>query len=116
MTVKSNWERTGASVVSAAENWAIWLAKIEEYCESGRTDCYAEKALNEISGECAVYAFDVGNRLCSEIDTPEDLAVVSAKLREIENRTVYMCFSTDILHGGHIAIIRKAQKQTLSTF
>ena len=24
--------------------------------------------------------------------------------------TVYMCFSTDIIHGGHIAIIRKAQQ------
>ena len=24
--------------------------------------------------------------------------------------TVYMCFSTDIIHGGHIAIIRKAQR------
>ena len=25
-------------------------------------------------------------------------------------KTVYMCFSTDIIHGGHIAIIRKAQQ------
>ena len=50
------------------------------------------------------------NLLCSEIDNPEDLAVVSAKLKEIESRTVYMCFSTDIIHGGHIAIIKKAQK------
>ena len=27
-----------------------------------------------------------------------------------ENNTVYMCFSTDIIHGGHIAIIKEAQK------
>ena len=27
----------------------------------------------------------------------------------MENRTVYMCFSTDILHSGHIAIIKKAR-------
>ena len=32
------------------------------------------------------------------------------KLKEIENRTVYMCFATDIIHGGHIAIIRRAQR------
>ncbi|MGN0383838.1 MAG: phosphoenolpyruvate mutase [Eubacterium sp.] len=36
--------------------------------------------------------------------------MVSAKLNEIENRTVYMCFSTDMIHSGHIAIIKKAQK------
>lgn len=26
------------------------------------------------------------------------------------NKTVYMCFSTDMIHSGHIAIIRKAEK------
>ena len=26
------------------------------------------------------------------------------------SKTVYLCFSTDIIHGGHISIIRKAQK------
>ena len=25
-------------------------------------------------------------------------------------KTVYLCFSTDIIHGGHIAIIRRAQE------
>ena len=48
--------------------------------------------------------------LCSEIDNPEDLAVVSEKLKEIENRKVYMCFSTDMIHSGHISIIQKAKK------
>ena len=23
-------------------------------------------------------------------------------------KTVYMCFSTDVIHGGHISIIQKA--------
>lgn len=36
------------------------------------------------------------------------MAIVSSALQEIESRTVYMCFSTDIIHSGHIAIIRKA--------
>ena len=91
-------------------DWRIWLDKIAAYCESNDRKCYAEKALNELDGECNIYAYDVKDRLCSEIDTPEDLAVVAAKLSEIENRTVYMCFSTDMIHSGHIAIIHKAQK------
>ena len=91
-------------------DWNIWLDKICEYCENGNRKCYAEKAFNEISKRCAVYAYDARDRLCAEIDTPEDLAVVSAKLREIESRTVYMCFSADMLHSGHIAIIKKAAK------
>lgn len=90
--------------------WNKWLDKICEFCENDKRKCYAEVAFNEISEDCAIYAYDVKDRLCSEIDTPEDLAVVSGRLHEIENRTVYMCFSTDMVHSGHIAIIRKAQK------
>ena len=91
-------------------DWRVWLAEIVRFCESGQDNCYAEKALNGISERCPIYACDVGNRLCAEIDTPEDLAAVSGRLAEIENRTVYMCFSTDMIHSGHIAIIRKAEK------
>ena len=52
----------------------------------------------------------MGDRLCAEIDTPEDLASVSARLAEIENRTVYLCFSADLLHSGHIALLRRARR------
>lgn len=91
-------------------DWNIWLNKIIEFCEDGNCKVYAENALNELNGAANIYALDVQNLLCAEIDNPEDLAVVSTKLKEIESRTVYMCFSTDIIHGGHIAIIKKAQK------
>lgn len=91
-------------------DWKAWLDKICEFCESDKRNCYAEIAFNQVSDTCVIYALDVQDRLCSEIDTPEDLALVSNKLREIENRTVYMCFSTDMIHSGHIAIIRKAEK------
>ena len=91
-------------------DWKVWLDKIVAFCESGNRKVYAENALNELDGSANIYALDVQNLLCAEIDNPEDLAVVSSKLSEIESRTVYMCFSTDIIHGGHIAIIRKAQK------
>ncbi|MCI8417673.1 MAG: phosphoenolpyruvate mutase [Lachnospiraceae bacterium] len=89
-------------------DWKIWLNKIIEFCQSGSTGCYAENAFNEISSACAIYPLDCRNMLCSEVDNSEDLAIVSSALQEIESRTVYMCFSTDIIHSGHIAIIRKA--------
>ena len=92
------------------DDWKIWLDKIIEFCETDQVKVYAENALNELNGACHIHALDVKNLLCAEIDNPEDLAVVKAKLKEVENRTVYMCFSTDILHGGHIAIIKKAQR------
>ena len=91
-------------------DWKVWLDKITEFCEAGNTKVYAENALNELNGAANISALDVKNLLCSEIDNPEDLAVVSAKLKEIENRTVYMCFSTDMIHSGHISIIKKAKR------
>lgn len=92
------------------EDWKLWLHEIIEFCEKGNTHVYAEEALNALEGRANIMAMDIENLLCSEVDTPEDLLLVSTKLKEIESRTVYMCFSTDIIHGGHIAIIRKAQK------
>jgi phosphoenolpyruvate phosphomutase len=92
------------------KDWKVWLDKICEFCENGNRKVYAENALNELDGAANIHALDVENLLCAEIDNPEDLAVVSGKLAEIESRTVYMSFSTDIIHGGHIAIIKKAQK------
>lgn len=92
------------------EDWRIWLNEIIAFCESDNRKCYAENAFNRVSDKCAIYAYDVKDRLCAEIDTPEDLEMVTARLNEVENRTVYMCFSTDMIHSGHIAIIRKAEK------
>lgn len=92
------------------KDWKVWLDNIIVYCEKGITKCYAEDAFNDISEKCFIYPLDVKKQLCSEIDNQEDLAIVSAKLKEIENRTVYMCFSTDVLHSGHINIIRRAER------
>ena len=72
----------------------------------GGLTVYAEKVLPE----GIIRAQDIRSLLCSEIDTPEDLAIISSRLKEIESRTVYIGFSTDILHEGHIAIIRKARR------
>lgn len=92
------------------DDWRVWLDKIVEFCENDKRNVYAENALNELNGAANIHALDVCNLLCSEIDDPQDLAVVTHRLAVIESRKVYMCFSTDIIHGGHIAIIKKAQK------
>ena len=92
------------------EDWRAWLAKIIDFCENDNVKCYAENAFNEVSNDCIIYPLDIKSQLCSEIDNPEDLAVVSNRLREVESRTVYMCFSSDILHSGHISIIKKASR------
>ena len=89
------------------DDWKTWLGKICEFCESGNTKVYAENALNELNGAANIHILDVENMLCSEIDNPEDLAVVSRNLKEIESRTVYMCFASDIIHAGHIRIIKR---------
>ena len=91
-------------------DWKVWLDKIAEFCEAGNRKVYAENALNELNGAANIAALDVGDLLCAEIDNPEDLAAVSAKLKAVEDRTVYMCFASDIIHGGHIKIIRRAQR------
>ena len=92
------------------EEWKVWLDRIISFCETDQRKCYAENAFNQVSDHCRIYPLDVQDALCAEIDNPEDLAAVSAKLREVENRKVYMCFSSDVLHSGHTAIIRKASR------
>ena len=70
------------------KDWMVWLDAIREFCESGNTKCYAENALNQVTSDCKLYPLDVKNQLCSEIDTPEDLAVVSGRLQEIESSNI----------------------------
>jgi choline kinase len=61
-------------------DWNIWMDQIIVYCENGQVLCYAENAFNEVSNRCGIYPLDFGNRLCAEIDTPEDLALVKERL------------------------------------
>ncbi len=68
------------------KDWKIWLDKITEFCENGNRRVYAENALNELDGAANIYALDVKDLLCAEIDNEEDLAAVSAKLKEAEAR------------------------------
>ena len=66
-------------------DWEIWLAGIERFCEKGNTGCYAEDALNELTDEIKLYPYDIGMRLCMEVDTPDDLNAVNAELSPTQN-------------------------------
>ena len=91
-------------------DWLVWLDNIGRFCDAGTRQCYAENAFNEVSGKCIIRPVDVQDMLCSEIDTPQDLETVSARLAQVSSRNVYMCFSTEYIHSGHIAIIKKAKR------
>lgn len=88
------------------KDWLCWREEIGKMCAEGNTKCYAENAFNRCSDRCRVLPLDVKMALCGEIDTPEDLKNMKTALQQ--NKTVYMSFSTDILHMGHISIIEKA--------
>lgn len=53
--------------------WKIWRQKIREFCENGQVNCYAENAFNEVSDCCLIYPHEVGEHICGEVDTQEDL-------------------------------------------
>ncbi len=91
-------------------DWHHWLNNIESYCVNGNVKCYAENAFNEVSDVCRIYPLDIMDSLCNEIDTPEDMVKVSERVKEVNNRSVYMCFSSDILHSGHMRIIKRASR------
>ena len=92
------------------KDWKIWMDSIAGFCERNIVTCYAENAFNEVSAQCGIHPLDIEDMLCSEIDNSADLDRVSDRLKEISARTVYMCFSTDMVHSGHISIIRKAAR------
>lgn len=91
-------------------DWLQWLDKIISYCEKGMTKCYAENALNEVTDFCNIIPLEIENLLCNEIDTINDLQAIKVYFRDKKSKLVYICFGTDMIHGGHIKIIHKASK------
>ena len=65
----------------AEKDARIWLARITEMCEAGDTGCYAENAFNDVSEQCRIFALDIGDMLCGEIDCPTDLEQILKRLR-----------------------------------
>ena len=65
-------------------DWNVWLDKIVECCESDVRKCYAENAFNQVSDRCEIFTVDVLDKLCAEIDTPEDLTKIVELLKQID--------------------------------
>ncbi len=62
------------------QDWLIWLDKIEEFCNNGIRDCYAENALNTVTHQVKILGMELEGKLCMEVDTLDDLAVLQSKL------------------------------------
>lgn len=67
------------------KDWGVWLNSIVKFCESDNKKVYAENAFNVVSSECEIFPLDIKDRLCNEIDTPEDLVYIKNRLEEMEN-------------------------------
>lgn len=87
-----------------------WISRIEALCEKGIVDCYAEEAFNDCSDQISLFPVDIKELICGEIDNEQDLNRIKDLLNKKKNRSVYMSFSTDVVHGGHTAIIKKAKR------
>ena len=57
-----------------------WMAQIDDFCQRGETNVYAENALNPIlHDKVSLHPLDMGGRLCLEVDNEKDLREVSAR-------------------------------------
>lgn len=90
------------------EDWWIWREAIHDFCSQGQTDVYAENAFNAVAGRMLLRPLDVGGALCGEIDTPAELQMMREKLAQVHEPLVYVCFSTDIIHNGHLNLLANA--------
>ena len=64
------------------EDFSKWMKSIEVFCKKGITNCYAEDALNIITNDITLMPVDVKDKLCNEIDSLEDLKVVSKIIKK----------------------------------
>lgn len=63
------------------KDWGIWLNEIRRFCDEGQVNCYAENAFNEVSDKCLIYAYETGEKVCGEVDTPDDLHMMRERLK-----------------------------------
>lgn len=60
-------------------DWLKWLDAIIEFCNADNRKVYAENALNTVTDKVEILPIDIGESICMEVDTGEDLE----KIREI---------------------------------
>lgn len=58
------------------QDWLLWKNRIEAFCAAGRTDVYAEDALNTVTGTFFLAGMDIKGAICLEIDNLEDMEKV----------------------------------------
>ena len=68
----------------SAQAVETWLGKVIEFVEDGDVKVYAENAANTVFDQMGVKAFSYANHYVEEVDTPEDLARVSAGIRVLD--------------------------------
>jgi phosphoenolpyruvate phosphomutase len=66
-------------------DFLLWLDKIEDFVRQGKVDCYAEDALNEISGDALLRPLYF-KEFCMEIDTKADLEKTRRHLQRESGR------------------------------
>ena len=64
-------------------DWEIWSRAIKKFCEDGKINVYAEEALNTVLNDIRLTPIDLKGELCMEVDTPEDLALLQSKIKEV---------------------------------
>lgn len=84
----------------------VWIDGIVKYCVVGKTNCYAEDALNDVLDAIDMVPIDLQNILCMEVDDPDDLFIVNNMLGKATGRKVYLSMSSDVIHDGHVNIIQ----------
>lgn len=63
-----------------AADFARWLDAIEAFVRRGERNVYAENAFNALDGSLPLAPLELGGRLCAEIDNPQDLDSIRARL------------------------------------
>lgn len=62
------------------KDWKVFDNAIREFYYDGQTNVYAEEALNTVLKKIYLKPIDLKGRLCMEIDTLDDLAILKGKL------------------------------------
>ncbi|MCL2839570.1 MAG: iron-containing alcohol dehydrogenase [Defluviitaleaceae bacterium] len=78
-------------------DWYMWLKAITAFCKQGRTNVYAEEALNGISEIINLYPFDIAGRACFEVDNQDDLKYAQEKYQQFPEKF-------QAIYTGHYAL------------
>ncbi|MBQ7013751.1 MAG: iron-containing alcohol dehydrogenase [Oscillospiraceae bacterium] len=76
---------------------AAWLARVQEFVQAGRTDVYAEEALDAVTGAHRIEPLSYAPYFISEIDTPDDYAAVSRQIARYDEGVRFSLSAISVL-------------------